>query len=363
MTHRGVRNVAIVVKHFMLGGLERVVIGQVEALLAEGSSVELIILQNDRDNCLLVEIPVGAKLHVAPKYRRIADIVAGKTVLLELADGSLLPRLRPYMRGASRVIRFCHSDYSHCRSVRENLLDRFLSDRFEDSIVAVGNQARDFLVEVVGIPDTKITTLSNAISPWGSSGIDLKWEIKERDGYLVSVQSMYRHKDHRTLLLAVAIANEGRFGKDRVKLVLIGDGDQLTSLRKLSIELGIVDDLIWLEAVWNREIVGAVLKGAVAFVSASRHEDLPISVLEARLAQIPLILSDISAHTEAASSAVLTTFPVGDAEVLAEALRSVWQQKAFERSIAFESNDSFVAEWADYSRRLREIVGGAGGDE
>ena len=46
-----------------------------------------------------------------------------------------------------------------------------------------------------------------------------------------------------------------------------------------------------------------------------------------------------------------------------EALRSVWQQKAFERSIAFESNDSFVAEWTDYSRRLREIVGGAGGDE
>ncbi|MFD9458794.1 glycosyltransferase, partial [Streptomyces sp. NPDC059985] len=104
-----------------------------------------------------------------------------------------------------------------------------------------------------------------------------------------------------------------------LQLVVIGDGDQTIALRALATDLGIADSVTWLGAVWHHDLVDRVLAGASAFVSMSRFEGVPISVLEARRHSLPLVLTDIPGHRDAAE---LTTrlVAVGDHEAFAQAI-------------------------------------------
>ncbi|AYV32367.1 GDP-mannose-dependent alpha-(1-6)-phosphatidylinositol monomannoside mannosyltransferase (plasmid) [Streptomyces sp. ADI95-16] len=194
-------------------------------------------------------------------------------MLLQFGDGRLYPSIRPALTSAHRVIRFCHSDYSHLRTRAKNALDRALT-RSEDTIVAVGGRSTRFLLDDVQAPAHKVTTLTNAIEPRDPVQPDHHQPWAKHRPYVVAVQSLYPHKGHDALLRAHAHLN--RTHPD-LQLVVIGDGGQSIPLRALATTLGIADNVTWLGAVWHHDLVDRVLAGASAFVSMSRFEGLPIS--------------------------------------------------------------------------------------
>ncbi|MGW1123873.1 glycosyltransferase [Streptomyces sp. NPDC002526] len=343
--------VVMILRHFTVGGLERVLLSHARILLAAGNEVTVCVLDPGRDNALIAELPSQAQLVTAPsgRLRRIAflsRLVRGTTVLLQFGDGRLYPSIRPALRGA-RVVRFCHSDYSHLRTRAKNRLDRNLA-RFEDSIIAVGGRSTRFLLEDVGVPAGKVSTLTNATEPRAAVPAP-PWPWA-RDTYLVSVQSLYPHKGHNALLHAfarvVAQANEP------VRLVIIGDGDQTIPLRLLADQLGITDHVVWLGAVWQKDIVDSVLSGARAFVSMSRFEGVPISILEARQHGVPLVLTDIPGHRDGAGTSPAAFIPVDDTEAFARQLLTLLDSPAAHH----DDTDVLRGDWDRYTEQFLTLV-------
>ncbi|MFE6274308.1 glycosyltransferase [Streptomyces goshikiensis] len=314
------KHVVLILRHFTVGGLERVLLSHVRLLTAAGHTLTVCVLDPGRDNVLVYELPPEVRLVTAPRSRLrrtvfLCRLVAGATVLLQFGDGRLYPSIRPALTSADRIIRFCHSDYSHLRTPAKNLLDRALT-RSEDTIVAVGGRSTRFLLDDVHAPADKVITLTNAIEPRAAvqPPSDQPW-AKGRP-YVVAIQSLYPHKGHDVLLRAHAHLT--RTNPD-VQLVVIGDGDQTIALRALATSLGIADHVTWLGAVWHHDLVDRILTGASAFVSMSRFEGVPISVLEARRHVLPLVLTDIPGHRDAADPTTrLVT--VDDHEAFAQAV-------------------------------------------
>lgn len=84
------------------------------------------------------------------------------------------------------------------------------------------------------------------------------------------------------------------------RLVYIGDGPLRDALRTQRSEAG-MEDQIELTGLIPREKVFEYLLNTDLFVSTSRGEGLPVSVLEAMACNCPVVLSDIPPHREIAA--------------------------------------------------------------
>ena len=158
---------------------------------------------------------------------------------------------------------------------------------------------------------------------------------------VVSVGRMIPIKDQATLLTAFASAS-----RPHDRLVVLGDGPLRAELEQLADRLGVADRVA-LPGLLPRDDVYRLLGRADAYVSTSRGEGLPLSVLEALAARLPAVLSDIPPHREvAAATAAARLVPVGDARAFADALSRLLalpseQRAALGRSARKAVTDAF----------------------
>jgi len=96
-------------------------------------------------------------------------------------------------------------------------------------------------------------------------------------------------KDHPLLLRAFARV-PGEF-----RLKLVGDGETLDAARQMAEDLGIRERV---EFKGSRADVPEILERTDVFVLASKTETLPISILEAMRAGLPVIASDVGGVSE-----------------------------------------------------------------
>jgi glycosyltransferase involved in cell wall biosynthesis len=112
---------------------------------------------------------------------------------------------------------------------------------------------------------------------------------RSRPATIISVARMVPQKDFATLLRGAV----GLKGDWRIQLV--GDGPERPGLEALSRQLKLQDRV---EFLGRRLDVGHLLAQADIFVLASHWEGLPISILEAMRAGLPVIASDVGGVKE-----------------------------------------------------------------
>jgi glycosyltransferase involved in cell wall biosynthesis len=126
-------------------------------------------------------------------------------------------------------------------------------------------------------------------------------------------------KDHGLLLRAFAMVP----GQARLKLV--GDGKTLSAAKKLAAELGIRERV---EFKGARSDVPEILAQTDVFVLASKTETLPISILEAMRAGLPVIASDVGGISEeVVDGETGLLVPAGSVEELSNALQRLLADK------------------------------------
>lgn len=134
------------------------------------------------------------------------------------------------------------------------------------------------------------------------------------DFHVVCVGRLIPRKDPHAVLQALALVADG---SDR--LTFIGDGRMRGEVLDAARRSGLRVDVTGTVA---REDVYRTLSNADLFVSASRHEGLPIAVLEAMACGIPVVMSDIGPHREIkARSEFPRMVPPGDVAGLAREIR------------------------------------------
>lgn len=111
---------------------------------------------------------------------------------------------------------------------------------------------------------------------------------------IVAVGALRPVKGHDLLIRALpAVAAD----HPEVSLRILGEGPSRDSLRRLAAELG-VDDRLRLEGAQPPEEVRAALAEARAFVLPSRSEGMPLALLEAMAARVPVVATRVGAVPE-----------------------------------------------------------------
>jgi glycosyltransferase involved in cell wall biosynthesis len=203
------------------------------------------------------------------------------------------------------------------------------------TVVACGRAARD------SFPRSLRTLFGGRISVV-QNGVDLA-RVDRCLGYtngtprpegrgrtVVSVGRLIPIKDPRSVLDAFAMSA----GPDD-RLVFVGDGALRTQLVDAVEEMGLTGRVRFTGLI-ERDEVYRLLSQADVFVSASRGEGLPVSVLEAMACKCPVVLSDIPPHREIARVArgardIPLVLP-GDTPGLSAALSAVLDMSPRSRS-------------------------------
>jgi glycosyltransferase involved in cell wall biosynthesis len=134
---------------------------------------------------------------------------------------------------------------------------------------------------------------------------------------LVAVGNLYPVKDHATLLRAAA-------SPPLARVAIAGRGSEEASLKRLAGELGIADRV---HLLGLRDDIDRVLLAADVFVQPSRSEGLPLSILEAMGAGLPVVATAVGGIPEAVVAGKTGALvPAGDPAALAEALRCLLER-------------------------------------
>lgn len=216
-------------------------------------------------------------------------------------------------------------EYFSLTSPKAKRLLRLLSI-FCDRVTAVGDEVTDYLRAEVGIPAAKLLTISNGIDlkKFDEAHSRSKREIgfAESDRVIGIVARLERAKDHKTLF--------GAFARlctlfPEVRLLVVGDGSLRAELKEECRRLGIEARVTFLG---TRKDIPELLKLMDVFVLSSIEEGLPISMLEAMAAGLPVIATRVGSIPDVIADGVngLLIEP-GDREALSERLLLVLQDK------------------------------------
>jgi glycosyltransferase involved in cell wall biosynthesis len=164
-------------------------------------------------------------------------------------------------------------------------------------------------------------------------------ELKQRetrldDGFRwVAVGRLERVKDYPTLLRAFALLA-------RATLTIAGSGRAEAALQELAVQLQIEDRVAF--AGFQAEVYG-LLRGADGFVLSSLWEGLPVSVLEAQAAGLPVVATDGHGTSEAMIAGLSGLLvPIGDVAALAKAMAAVMAMPNNERTAMGAAGRAFV---------------------
>src|SRR5690348_4615450 len=155
----------------------------------------------------------------------------------------------------------------------------------------------------------------------------------------VTVGRLIPVKDQASLLRAFA-----RMAAIGDRLVIVGEGPLRPALEEMAAALGIRDRVRFLGLV-PRDEVYRLLACSDAFISPSRGEGLPLSVLEAMAIGLPVVLSDIAPHREIVKDGSGPALvPVGDVVALSHEMRRLRETPANALSAAGARNRQCVIE-------------------
>ena len=154
----------------------------------------------------------------------------------------------------------------------------------------------------------------------------------EADFKIVSVGRLIKLKNHETLINAFKkIYNNGS------RLVIIGEGRERDFLTDRIKALGLAG-YVELTGLLEKKKLYEYLIDADLFISTSKIEGLPYSVLEAMACRCPVVLSDIAPHREIAKTCGgVTLVSPDDIEGFAEAITKIRNLTENERLIIGEN--------------------------
>ena len=226
------------------------------------------------------------------------------------ATAAIMAVLPARLAGVKTVIATRHGLVNPPYQIRREL--KFaLASRWCDWIVGVCEGTQKNLLAVPFAARGKIIHIYNGADPADTLAVP-----QPKNGFtLLHVGRLAPLKDHATLLKAVALT---RTHHPEVQLWIVGDGPLRASLRKLT------DDLQLNECVTffgEQADVSPFLLAADLFVSSSRTEGLPVSLLEAMSAGLPAVVTNVGGMGEIARlSGAVTLVPASDPEAMAGAL-------------------------------------------
>lgn len=354
------KNMSVVFVIFTLqgNGAERVVLTLAKKMRDMGHDAHIIVFKDHIDFDIDTNLPIHIfpyhKFRILPKFIRsyfaakafdkfvIEHIGAPELIFSNLAPvDAVLTKSR--LENLHFIIHNTIShEYSHMPADRVRSLEFY---RNKSCICVSKGVAEDLSSQLGG--DVKSRVIYNPVDPdyiINSAGIKTP-EIDELGAYVINVGGFKSAKRHDILLQAFA-----KSGTDH-RLVLLGKGGLLDETKKLAVELGVADRVIFAGFQANPF---PFIKAAKALIVSSDFEGLGMTILEALCLGVPVISTDCpSGPSEILPTANLV--PVGDVSALSGKINEVVDNPS---DFLVDLRDEFLSENSarDYLSLYRETI-------
>ncbi|PJE78688.1 putative glycosyltransferase EpsF [invertebrate metagenome] len=183
------------------------------------------------------------------------------------------------------------------------------------TLVAVSSVVHKHLSLLSITEEEKIKTISNSVdfkelqnSFYKKNEARLRLGLSNDDFVIGTVGRQVKCKRHDTIIQSLGWLKEHDRLPEKIKLVIIGDGECYEKNRILANEVGVNNNVVFLGAIEN---AGRYLQAFDLYVMASSTEGMSISLFESIAAKIPVIVSDCDAF-EIVVSDKNVFFKVGD---------------------------------------------------
>ncbi len=230
-----------------------------------------------------------------------------------------------------------------------------LAHRKSTCVVAASGSVKAYLVEREGVPEERVRVIYGcaAVMPVArDNGVVTRAELGcPNDAWVVGcVGRLVREKAYDVLLEAFArVIQEER----RAHLVIVGDGPEKEALARLAGALGVGDRVNFLG---KRRDVGRLLPAFDVFALASDTEGLPVALLEAMLAGVPVVATAVGGVPEVVhdgETGILA--PPRDSAGLASGILSCAKNPARAQEMAARARPE-VADRFSAGRYVHELV-------
>jgi L-malate glycosyltransferase len=211
-----------------------------------------------------------------------------------------------------------HPDYPRRKRMLANRL--LLSRR--DRVVGVGRSVRQALIDNEGIRPERIEVIYNGIdlSPVPQGGdhrtaVRREIQVGDRDLVVIQVARLDYLKDHLTAIRALECVVRQRAD---VRLILVGEGPEEGAIRELVAACRLGDHVRFLGL---RGDVARLLAAADLFLLSSISEGIPLTLIEAMAAGLPIVATRVGGVPEVVEdgrTGLLT--PGGNPQALAESI-------------------------------------------
>lgn len=322
------------------GGAERLVVELAKRHRKAGMEVE-VALMDATPTPMLVELTrAGVPVHelgngyrqmwnplLLFRIRKLIKVGRYDIVHTHNTPAQLLTFLACHVNGVSYVT----TEHNTFNRRRVNRLWKYLDSRmyaFYDKVVTVGDTVRDRLLENLGpkFDPAKVAVVPNGVDLLRFRHVDKLWRPGDGEFRLLMAANFREQKDQATLIRAMTLL------PSNVKLILAGEGETMSACRKLSIDLGVADKV---EFPGQCGDIPSLLADTHVAVLSSRYEGMPMFLLEAMAAGVPIVASNVEGIKELLAGNGLL-FEKGDekefARIILELMRKEGLYNSFSRN-------------------------------
>jgi sugar transferase (PEP-CTERM/EpsH1 system associated) len=325
-----------------VGGMERVVIDVVNGLDSAAFAQTVCCFSRK-----------GEAAHLLPMGAACIDLGKGANAdhLMPLKIAAVIRERQPQIihtqswSGIDTAIallfergpRLVHSEhgrnlpYIHFEPLIRKVARRCLYHR-ADAVFTISHEVRDFYCRETGFPVDRMSVIPNGIEPRrigisaGSNRRAVRRElgICDDDFVIGTVARLDQTKDTMTLTRAFTRLYRAE-QEPKLKLLVVGDGDQKVDIQNYVNEQRLGQRVIF---TGLRHDVPRLLGAMDLFALSSLSEGMPITVLEAMCASLPVVATNVGALPELVEEGV-TGFLVEPKNVvaLAERLSRLYQKR------------------------------------
>ena len=227
--------------------------------------------------------------------------------------------------------------------------------------ITVSRDLQQWLINDIGITERRVVQIYNGVDQQRFMPRSASRPALAPTGFLPdkgivvgTVGRLAEVKDQKTLLRAVhLLLNRQPELRDRVRLVLIGDGPLFAELQRLTAELGI-DDLVWMPG--DRSDIPELLRLLDIFVLPSLAEGISNTVLEAMATGLPVIATRTGGNPELVEDGRNGYLvPVADPAALADTLAKMITDTSATRHMGAEGR-RFVDETFNWDRTVQQYL-------
>lgn len=305
------------IEHLRIGGAERVVVDLVTAL--DGEKIESTVCHYRYRGILAEDLEQKGfsvvymeKDFLSRRFSDLLRILLFPIVLLESAvfvfrlrklmkrvktdivhshvfSANLWGRLAALLAGGAAVVTTEHTKYIRDTSVKHAVLNRMLMP-MTDRVVAISEEVAGAVERQQGVPSGRMAVIPNGI------GLP-SWPPLRQDGEagpptVASIGRLVPEKRHDVLLEAV---RRCLVEVEDLQCWIVGDGPEREKIEDLISDMGLRDSV---KMLGEQRDVPALLSRLAVVVNSSEREGLPLSLLEAMAAGVPVVATDVGGNRE-----------------------------------------------------------------